>query len=77
MKCVNHPEAEAEVRCTVCHKPLCSECQITLQDRDYCRHCLEEKVAREESSILPWITKAACWPFCSRSYKGSAICIWG
>jgi TM2 domain-containing membrane protein YozV len=48
MKCVNHPEAEAEVLCTVCHKPLCSECQITLRDRDYCRHCLEEKVAGEE-----------------------------
>ncbi len=48
MKCVNHPEAEAEALCTNCHKPLCPECGITLRDREYCRPCLEEKVAGAE-----------------------------
>jgi hypothetical protein len=44
MKCVNHLEAEAEVLCSICKTPICSECRITLRDQDYCRSCLEKQV---------------------------------
>ncbi|NLK52569.1 MAG: hypothetical protein GX295_09020 [Syntrophomonadaceae bacterium] len=44
MKCLNHPEVEAEALCTTCNSPICSECRISLRDRDYCCRCLEERV---------------------------------
>lgn len=44
MKCVNHPEIEAEALCVNCHAPVCGECRVTLEDRDYCQSCLVENV---------------------------------
>jgi len=52
MKCVNHPEAEAEALCTNCNTPICRDCRIMLRDRDYCRSCLEEKVGGIKYSAL-------------------------
>lgn len=44
MKCVNHPQQEAEVLCHSCKEPVCGECRITLGEKDYCRPCLEARV---------------------------------
>ncbi|AGL02664.1 hypothetical protein [Desulfoscipio gibsoniae] len=44
MKCVNHPEVDAEALCVICNAPVCRQCRITLNDRNYCQACLAEKV---------------------------------
>jgi len=44
MKCVNHPENDAQAICAICNAPICGECLVALRDKNYCRHCLEEKM---------------------------------
>ncbi|MEW6183713.1 MAG: B-box zinc finger protein [Bacillota bacterium] len=51
MKCVNHPDAEAEVLCVLCKTPVCPECRVTLRGADYCRPCLEGKVAATGGTV--------------------------
>ncbi|SFG76210.1 B-box zinc finger [Desulfotomaculum arcticum] len=51
MKCINHPEKEAEVLCVVCNAPICADCRVTLRGRDFCRACLEERVESVNSGI--------------------------
>lgn len=46
MKCVHHPEVEAEALCAICNTAVCQECCVNLKDREYCRPCLEEKVEK-------------------------------
>jgi len=62
LKCVQHPEAEAEVLCAICKAHLCPECRITLKGADYCRACLEGRVeapdgaaAKNKSVFLSFI----------------------
>ncbi|OPX87693.1 MAG: hypothetical protein A4E53_02405 [Pelotomaculum sp. PtaB.Bin104] len=43
MKCVNHPENDAQAICAICNAPICGECLVALRNENYCRHCLEEK----------------------------------
>ncbi len=49
MKCVNHPERESQNECGLCGKNFCSECLVSLGDRDYCRECLENRMKGEFS----------------------------
>ncbi|OPX89387.1 hypothetical protein [Pelotomaculum sp. PtaB.Bin117] len=44
MKCVNHPENDAQAICAICNAPICGECLVELRSKNYCRHCLEEKI---------------------------------
>lgn len=41
MKCFYHAEEEAIVVCVSCKKPLCEDCRVKLNDRNYCDECLE------------------------------------
>lgn len=43
MKCVNHPENDAQAICAICNAPICGECLVELRNKNYCRDCLEEK----------------------------------
>ena len=39
--CPNHPNATAVSRCETCFKPLCSECAISKEDKDFCSKTCE------------------------------------
>lgn len=45
MNCHVHPNREAYALCVNCGKPACPECLITLHGQEYCRTCLEAKIA--------------------------------
>ncbi|MCK5803088.1 MAG: B-box zinc finger protein [Lentisphaeria bacterium] len=34
--CLNHTDRPAVVRCNACHKPLCEECILRVQDMNFC-----------------------------------------
>jgi TM2 domain-containing membrane protein YozV len=40
MNCYVHPEKEAVGICTICGKPICSECAVEMQGKLVCRTCL-------------------------------------
>lgn len=46
MECLNHPGTEATDICVECRQPVCSQCSVTLADRNYCKSCLERRVSR-------------------------------
>lgn len=37
MKCVNHPDVEAEGMCVYCGKPFCKDCLIQVKGKMYCK----------------------------------------
>ncbi len=51
MKCVYHPEVEAQKICATCHTPICEECSVTLKDVDYCKPCLEHRVGENRNLV--------------------------
>ncbi|KJS17330.1 MAG: hypothetical protein VR69_05775 [Peptococcaceae bacterium BRH_c4b] len=51
MKCINHSELEAVDICKVCRQPVCDQCIVTLGEKNYCRTCLEKKVASIPESM--------------------------
>jgi hypothetical protein len=42
MKCSNHPEVEAIAACVKCHKPLCGDCRVKVNERNFCSECAEK-----------------------------------
>jgi TM2 domain-containing membrane protein YozV len=40
MKCYVHPEAEAVGICAACHKAICNDCLVEVEDKAFCRNCL-------------------------------------
>lgn len=48
MKCINHPERDAEYICTECSQPLCEECHLDLRGKSICKNCLENVVRKEK-----------------------------
>lgn len=62
MKCLNHPEVEAQVLCAICNAPVCEDCRVAIRDKNYCRTCLEERVGslergvnRDKSTVLAFL----------------------
>ncbi len=41
MNCRNHSEREATQICISCGKPMCDECTININGKNYCTECLE------------------------------------
>lgn len=37
MKCMNHPEVDAEGMCVYCGKPFCKDCLIEVKGKLYCK----------------------------------------
>ena len=44
MNCANHPEAAATVFCQHCGKPLCVQCERTVQGNVFCEPCLAARL---------------------------------
>lgn len=59
MKCSYHPEAEAVDICPACHRPVCDQCAVSLSGKNFCRACLESRVARLSSPA----GKSRFWAF--------------
>lgn len=44
MSCVNHPEADAAIKCVSCGAGVCETCRVDLNDNNsYCKKCILEK----------------------------------
>jgi hypothetical protein len=39
MECKNHPEVQAEERCTGCQEPFCANCLVEMHGQKYCSSC--------------------------------------
>ncbi|MCF8012388.1 MAG: B-box zinc finger protein [Clostridiales bacterium] len=50
MKCINHPDRDAETLCCDCKEPLCSECSYKIGNSTYCYRCLEKTVETVEDN---------------------------
>ncbi len=53
MNCANHPETAATVFCQNCGKPLCGQCERTVQGNVFCEPCLAARVAGSPGSGAP------------------------
>jgi len=58
MNCKNHPEKEAQARCTGCQEAFCPECLIEINGLPYCGSCKvmaadENGPTYEEHEMLP------------------------
>ncbi len=40
MKCLYHPDVDSQETCSVCSKPLCTECTHKIKGKPYCQDCL-------------------------------------
>ena len=49
--CPNHPNTIALSRCETCFKPLCSECAISKEDKDFCSKTCETNYFTTNKSI--------------------------
>ena len=60
MACYNHPDREAVATCSVCGRPICSDCYVEIGGNPYCKNCLNalinsnvnEKVAQNQSQAI-------------------------
>lgn len=43
MSCVNHPEADAAIKCVSCGAGVCEACRVDLNNNSYCKKCISEK----------------------------------
>lgn len=43
MTCKNHPQTEAVTNCSTCGAPICADCTIRIEDKEYCEtHALKQ-----------------------------------
>ena len=42
MNCSNHGEREAVGMCVRCHKLICEECKVKINNKYYCKDCVSE-----------------------------------
>ena len=53
--CLNHPDRPASTRCTVCFKPVCSECAIMAAEGSvFCSQECLGKYDRTRDSVESW-----------------------
>ncbi len=62
MYCQIHTNREAFALCVTCGKPACPECLITLHGQEYCRPCLEARIAPEAAPARPPAQEAPTMP---------------
>ena len=58
MKCVNHPEREADGMCAYCGKPFCKDCLVEVKGRMYCKNDLGnvlDEAKQQASAATPVI----------------------
>ena len=50
MNCSNHGEREAVGMCVRCHKLICEECKIKINNKYYCKECVSEMYSDNNSN---------------------------
>lgn len=50
MACYNHPDKEAIATCSVCGRPICSDCYVEIGGNSYCKNCLNALINSNEKS---------------------------
>ncbi|MCL1995909.1 MAG: 5-bromo-4-chloroindolyl phosphate hydrolysis family protein [Defluviitaleaceae bacterium] len=51
MKCYIHSDREAMALCTICGKPICSECHISVDNKSNCFNCIKKEMAQEVEEV--------------------------
>ena len=49
MACYNHPDKEAIANCSVCGRPICSDCYVEIGGNSYCKNCLNALINSNDS----------------------------
>jgi hypothetical protein len=52
-RCMNHGDARASARCTVCERLFCAECLTYDMEKPYCACCLQEGIAYNRKLTRP------------------------
>ena len=50
MNCSNHGEREAVGMCVRCHKLICEECKVKINNKYYCKDCVSEMYSDNNSN---------------------------
>ena len=50
MNCSNHEEREAVGMCVRCHKLICKECKVKINNKYYCKECVSEMYSDNNSN---------------------------
>ena len=59
-QCTHHPEREAVLECSACHKPICLECKAGTPEQPICARCATMPteaglaIERPQTPAIPW-----------------------
>ena len=67
--CVNHPELDAQSRCTTCFKPICSDCIEIRNGQDFCSELCAAKFFATNKGVEEFIKKDQKRQFLARIKK--------
>ena len=51
MNCLKHENREAIAMCVKCHKLICEECAVKINNTYYCKECISEMYSNKENEI--------------------------
>ena len=51
MNCLKHENREAIAMCVKCHKIICEECEVKINNKYYCKECISEMYSNKENEI--------------------------
>ncbi len=69
-QCIVHHDRPAAARCGTCHRPICSECVVSIADGKFCSHECAKKAAdfhkrfrpvKQASSLFGRLVRAVIW----------------
>ena len=52
--CLNHPNRPAVARCNACHKPICEECILHVQDMNFCSQVCVDNFLKSADNIAAY-----------------------
>jgi len=66
MNCKNHFEDEAGYSCSSCGQPICLQCTVELNNKSFCKECLEKHIQRNpvEQRYVVGSRKSKFFTFC-------------
>ena len=51
MTCYIHPDREAIANCSVCGRPICSECYVEIGGSPYCKNCINALLGSDSENV--------------------------
>ena len=51
MNCLKHENREAIAMCVKCHKLICEECAVKINNKYYCKECISEMYSNKKNEI--------------------------